>query len=42
VMFPEAVLSSIYERIWLKASHKVTRLRERGIGYDFRKRHGLE
>ena len=31
VMFPETVLSSIYERIWSKASHKVTRLRERGI-----------
>src|SRR5262245_1934774 len=30
VMFPETVLSSVYERIWLKASHKFTRLRERG------------
>src|SRR5262249_8727468 len=29
-MFPETVLFSVYERIWLKASHKFTRLRERG------------
>src|SRR5262245_41363374 len=38
VMVPNVVLSLIYERIWLKAAHKVTRLREKDV-YS-RERHG--